>query len=116
MVGGIAEGEMVDCFRRESGILVNPPPSIIFEDWLEEVLPPGLTFATSLGVHLPPHVGDNDDVPDGVVTVNATILRAPGKCICLATSLIISWPPEVAAQTVRWGELGGSPKSTNDMA
>jgi hypothetical protein len=57
-------------FRRESGILVTFHPSAIVENGVEEVILPlqlGLTFLTDLDVHLPPHLGDDDDFMESIV-------------------------------------------------
>ena len=57
----MTEGEMVSCFRRESGVFAKPSPSTVFEDWLDEILRLDLTFVINLDIHLPPHVGDDND-------------------------------------------------------
>ena len=58
----MTEGEMVSCFRRESGVFAKPSPSTVFEDGLDEIVRLDLTSIINLGIHWPSHVGDDNDV------------------------------------------------------
>ena len=68
---GVAfEDETNGTFRRGDSVIVASHPGALFENGPEESVVPnqlGFAFVSDPGVDFPPHVGDDDDVFEGVV-------------------------------------------------